>query len=128
MPSFSFMSQAQCSMLLLPMLFFHVVHIRRLILQSAFMYVIGQILRTPESHKMQSRLELVSGTNLMKIEIAPRKLSMERKMLRCTPAQPIYLNINNESSTMAAITTKLFINPFTITSLPKKRFQHCSHR
>ena len=103
---------------LLPLLYFHVHHIRLYIWQTLAVYVVHSILRFANSRTYLSSITIVPHTNLIQISIAiPRTTSWK-------PGQHVYLSIPNHPSSPADIlrtfrqTIRMHTNPFSIANIP----------
>lgn len=92
------------SLSLLPILFFHVSHIRRYIIESAAIYLILILQRNVSQTTAEATIELVPSTNLLSISI-PLTESLSSKTY--TQGQHLYLGF-------ASLPQKLRINPFSI--------------
>jgi ferredoxin-NADP reductase len=98
---------------LLPLLFFHVHHIRPFIIESAAVLLLNVVLRTWNTRKYSGTLSVLPGTNLVQVTVP---LSGPTKRWR--PGQHVYLH--PPSSSDSKLPSRLRTNPFTIASLPKK--------
>ena len=92
------------SMSLLPILFFHVSHIRIYIIESAAIYLILILQRNASQATAEATIELIPSTNLLSISI-PLTKSLSSKTY--TQGQHIYLGF-------PSLPQKLRINPFSI--------------
>ena len=92
------------SLSLLPILFFHVSHIRRYIIESVAIYLILIVQRNVSQTTAEATMELIPSTNLLSISI-PLTKSLSSK--NYTQGQHIYLGF-------ASLPQKLRINPFSI--------------
>ena len=92
------------SLSLLPILFFHVSHIRRYIIESAVIYLILILQRNVSQTTAEATIELIPSTNLLSISI-PLTKSLSSKTY--AQGQHIYLGF-------ASLPQKLRINPFSI--------------
>jgi predicted ferric reductase len=94
---------------LLPILYYHVVHIQTFILEAAAVYILHILLRFISSKRYPGTLSIVPGTNLVQVSIpTPTK--------NWKPGQHIYLTT---SIPLTGGTVGTLKNPFTIASLPK---------
>lgn len=94
------------SMSLLPILFFHVSHLRLYIIESAAIYLVVIIQRNVSQTTAEATMELVPSTNLLAITI-PLKKSLSSK--RYAQGQHIYLSF-------PSLHQKLRVNPFSISN------------
>jgi hypothetical protein len=95
--------------ILLPILYYHVKHIRTYILESAAVYVLNILLRFIHSKRYPGTLSIVPGTNLVQVSIpTPTK--------NWKAGQHVYLTT---SVPITGGTVGTLKNPFTIASLPK---------
>ncbi|QDS73686.1 hypothetical protein FKW77_002988 [Venturia effusa] len=95
--------------ILLPVLYYHVRHIRVYMLESAAVYVLHIVLRWISSKSYPGTLSIVPGTNLVQVSIpAPTKKWKAGQHVYLTTAIPV------TGGTVGTIK-----NPFTIASLPK---------
>lgn len=92
------------SMSLLPILFFHVSHIRIYIIESAAIYLILILQRNASQATAEATIELIPSTNLLSISI-PLTKSLSSKTY--AQGQHIYLGF-------PSLPQKLRINPFSI--------------
>ena len=92
------------SLSLLPILYFHVSHIRRYIVESAAIYLILIVQRNVSQTTAEATIELIPSTNLLHISI-PLTKSLSSKAY--APGQHIYLGFQS-------LPQKLRINPFSI--------------
>ena len=92
------------SLSLLPILFFHVTHIRRYIIESAVIYLILILQRNVSQTTAEATIELIPSTNLLSISI-PLTKSLSSKTF--AQGQHIYLGF-------ASLPQKLRINPFSV--------------
>ena len=92
------------SLSLLPILFFHVSHIRRYIIESAAVYLILILQRNVSQTTAEATIELIPSTNLLSISI-PLTNSLSSKTF--AQGQHIYLGF-------ASLPQKLRINPFSV--------------
>jgi hypothetical protein len=99
--------------LLLPLLYFHVHHVRIFVIECACVLFLNVLLRTLNTAKYSGSLSLLSGTNLVQVTVP---LSGPTKQWR--PGQHVYLH--PPSSSDSKLPSRLRTNPFTIASLPKK--------
>ena len=98
------------SITLLPVLYFHVAHLRAYILEAAAVYILLIAQRNVSQRSLPATLTILPSKNsssLLSITIptAPKLLSAYK------PGQHIYLSLPNLSQ-------KLALNPFTVASLP----------
>ncbi len=89
---------------LLPILFFHVSHIRLYIIESAAIYLIIILQRNVSQTTAEATIELVPSTNLLAITV-PLTKTLSSKTY--APGQHIYLGF-------PSLPQKLRINPFSI--------------
>ena len=98
------------SMTLLPILYFHVSHLRLYILEAAAIYVILVVQRNFFQESVQATINRSKGTDLISMTFA---LSTSIGRRSFAPGQHIYI-------TFPALKEKLRLNPFTIANLPSK--------
>jgi hypothetical protein len=99
--------------ILLPLLFFHVHHVRVFVIQSACVYFLNVILRTLNTKKFSGSLSLIPGTNLVQVTVP---LSGPTRHWKA--GQHVYLH--PPASHDSKLPSRLRTNPFTVASLPKK--------
>jgi hypothetical protein len=99
--------------ILLPLLYFHVHHVRVFVLECAGVLLLNVLLRTLSTAKYPGSLSLLSGTNLVQVTVP---LSGPTKQWR--PGQHVYLH--PPSSSESKLPSRMRMNPFTVASLPKK--------
>lgn len=92
------------SLSLLPILFFHVSHIRRYIIESAAIYLVLIVQRNVSQTTAEATIELVPSTNLLAITVPLTKTLSSQTY---TQGQHIYLGF-------PSLPQKLRINPFSI--------------
>ncbi len=92
---------------LLPILFFHVSHIRIYLYETAAIYAVNITLRAANSRTVSANISRISGTNILKIAL-PSSLSPKLKT-----GQHIYLSLPSHP-----LSRRFRSNPFTIASLP----------
>ncbi len=114
------------SLLLVPVLHFHVRHVRPYIWESAVTYMVGQILRYYNTTTIEGTITTIPDTNLVRIRIRIPSLSKASidnhtsKAWLSGAAQHIYLSVPFAYSGISrSLVAKLLTNPFTIASLPK---------
>ena len=102
------------SISLLPILYFHVSHLRVYIVESAVIYIVLILQRNVSQKKVSdATVSRVDGTsNLISIQI-PLTSALSQKTFH--PGQHIYLSIPSGPPQ-----DKLRLNPFTIANLPQK--------
>ena len=89
---------------ILPILFFHVSHIRRYIIESAVVYLIVILQRNVSQTTVEANLEFIPSTNLLSITIPLTKTLSSKTFAQ---GQHIYLGF-------PSLPQKLRINPFSI--------------
>lgn len=110
------------SALLLPLLYFHVPHIRRYIWETLAVLLLNAILRAFSTYKLEAMISLIPETNLVRVEI---DMTQKNAAAFRVPGQHVYLQIPRlQSPASTAIaqlqeSTGLRSNPFTIVSLPE---------
>ena len=92
------------SLSLLPILFFHVSHIRRYIIESAAIYLVLILQRNVSQTTAEATIELVPSTNLLSISIP-----LTEPLASKTYAQGQHIYIG-----LPSLPQKLRINPFSI--------------
>ncbi|KAL9592916.1 MAG: hypothetical protein Q9179_006252 [Wetmoreana sp. 5 TL-2023] len=105
------------SICVLPILYFHVSHIRPYILESALIYLLLILQRNISQTRAPNAIitELSVTSNLVSIAI-PLTPALRKKSFH--PGQHIYLSL--PSTSLTAPQEKLRLNPFTIANLPTK--------
>lgn len=98
----------------LPLVYFHVSHIRPFILESGCIYVLHIILRTLNRGTQSGNMSLVPGTELVHIDIPVNSRTRQLK-----PGQHVYLSLP-QGYHASAISNLFLHNPFTVASLPNK--------
>ena len=92
------------SLSLLPILYFHVSHLRLYIIESVAIYVVLILQRNVSQTTTSANIKLISSANLLAISIPLTKALSSRSF---TPGQHIYLGF-------PSLPQKLRINPFSI--------------
>ncbi|KAH0144123.1 hypothetical protein KCU67_g13229, partial [Aureobasidium melanogenum] len=104
--------------MLLPVLYFHVHHIRIYIIETVVVYVVHLALRILNEHKVKGSLTLVSGTaNLLEINIPMIAKSKQKSIMQWQPGQHIYISLVQGPVYMRALKSR---SPFTIASVPSE--------
>ncbi|KAG9583891.1 hypothetical protein KCV01_g14426, partial [Aureobasidium melanogenum] len=102
--------------MLLPVLYFHVHHIRIYIVETVVVYVVHLVLRILNEHKVEGSLTLVPGTaNLLEINIPIIAKSKQKSIVQWQPGQHIYVSLAQGPVYMRALKSR---SPFTIASVP----------
>ncbi|KAJ9629906.1 hypothetical protein H2203_002291 [Taxawa tesnikishii (nom. ined.)] len=101
--------------LLLPVLYWHVHHIRLYILETLAVYIINTVFRVFATRTVSGTIELVPDTNLLEIKIPVNEAGKAGVNGTWTwqPGQHVYLSLPSH-----ALTRTFRSNPFTIASLP----------
>ncbi|GAB7346389.1 hypothetical protein MBLNU457_5093t1 [Dothideomycetes sp. NU457] len=107
---------------LLPVLYWHVSHIRIYVLETLALYIVHSLLRSWNSNTRSATIHRIPGTNLLDISIgltsnpSPSPLSRLRRSssLKYHAGQHIYI-----STPTTVLSRTLSTNPFTIASLPQ---------
>ena len=103
---------------LLPLLYFHVHHIRLFIFETSLVFAVHGALRFFNSRRYEGRVSVIPDTDLIEVRIPLSSGDRARKWL---PGSHVYLSLPTRGSTSAAMKTlkeRLWTNPFTIASLP----------
>ncbi|KAL8737369.1 MAG: hypothetical protein Q9181_001744 [Wetmoreana brouardii] len=105
------------SICVLPILYFHVSHIRPYILESAAIYILLILQRNISQSRIPNVIitELSGTSNLVSITIPLTPAFRKRSFY---PGQHLYLSL--PSNSLTAPQEKLRLNPFTIANLPHK--------
>lgn len=105
--------------ILLPVLYFHVHHIRIYVWETLAVYVLHFVFRVFNERTVAASVALVPGTkDLLAIEIPLRSSSVgegESRLKTWQPGQHVYLSLQRSGLLTRPIRSK---NPFTIASLP----------
>jgi hypothetical protein len=102
--------------ILLPVLYFHVHHIRIYIIQTLIVYAVHLALRILNEHKVEGSLTLVPGTsNLLEINIPITTRSKQKSIMQWQPGQHVYISLAHGPIYMRSLKSR---SPFTIASLP----------
>lgn len=102
------------SISLLPMLYFHVSHLRGYILESVAVYVLLILQRNISSTLTIATISQLPSSALLSISLQPKAPA---KLPKSIPGQHIYLSFPLSAD---APLNKLCLNPFTIANLPTK--------
>lgn len=100
------------SISLLPILYFHVSHLRIYILESAAIYVLLILQRNISSTSALATISHIPSSSLLSVSLQPKASS---KLPKSSPGQHIYLSFTPSAD---APLNKLRLNPFTIANLP----------
>ncbi|KAF2834735.1 hypothetical protein M501DRAFT_963800 [Patellaria atrata CBS 101060] len=111
----------------LPLLFFHVHHIRVFIWETLAIYILHTLLRMLNRRRYAGDVAMIPNTNLLRIEI-PLAHSSAPRPLKWKAGQHVYVSLPHDVNSSGLprsksdITAQLFAtlktNPFTIASLP----------
>ncbi|KAI4243650.1 MAG: hypothetical protein L6R42_010696, partial [Xanthoria sp. 1 TBL-2021] len=105
-----FLIHVTTSILILPILYFHVSHLRVYILESAIIYTILIAQRNTSVKTIPNAKLTHLNNNLLSITIPVTPSSLSNNKLH--PGQHIYLSLPSQN--------RLRLNPFTIANLPQK--------
>ncbi|KAK0364333.1 hypothetical protein LTR02_008585 [Friedmanniomyces endolithicus] len=97
---------------ILPVLFFHVSHIRVYLYETTLIYALNVALRTLTLHSLPATLRLVPGTNLLEIE-APLHRHQHASRRRWQAGQHAYVSLSGHP-----LLRTFKSNPFTVASSP----------
>ena len=105
----------------MPVLFFHVSHIRFYIYETAVLFAINVVLRNLHSRTVLGTMKLVPDTDLVKIDIAITNES--RQLGRFAPGQHAYLSLAGHPASRTFRS-----NPFSVSSIPSSdgKLQFCA--
>jgi ferredoxin-NADP reductase len=104
--------------ILLPVLYFHVHHIRVYIIETLMVYAVHLALRILNEHKVEGSLTLVPGTsNLLEINIPLTTRSKQKSIMEWQPGQHVYISLARGPVYMRSLKSR---SPFTIASLPSE--------
>ena len=99
------------SMIILPILYFHVSHLRLYIVEAAAIYVLLIVQRNVSRDSVNATISRCKNTNLVSVSASLGHLKLRRSY---APGQHVYL-------TFPGIKEKLRLNPFTIANRPNQR-------
>lgn len=99
--------------IVLPVLFFHVSHIRLYLYEAAAIYGVNVLSRNWSSKRVHGTLRALPNTNLIEIKIPLPGSSEEKYLRRWEAAQHAYLSLPGQ-----ALSRTFRSNPFSITSTP----------
>lgn len=108
-----FLIHVTTSILILPILYFHVSHLRIYILESAIIYTILIVQRNTSVKTIPNAKLTHLNSNLLSITIPLTPSSLSNKKFH--PGQHIYLSLPSQN--------RLRLNPFTIANLPQRDTQ-----
>ncbi|KAK0280456.1 hypothetical protein LTR91_001332 [Friedmanniomyces endolithicus] len=98
---------------ILPVLFFHVSHVRVYLYETAAIYALNVALRALTSHSLPGKLKLVPGTNLLEIEVPLHHRHQHALRRRWQAGQHAYVSLSGHP-----LLRTFKSNPFTVASLP----------
>lgn len=104
-----FYSHVVLSMVLLPILYYHVSHLRLYILESAAIYIMLIVQRNVSQARVETTISPIKGASLLSITF-PLSFLRNRSY---APGQHIYISF-------PMLKDKLRLNPFTIANLPNE--------
>ncbi|KAI9692741.1 MAG: hypothetical protein M1820_009384 [Bogoriella megaspora] len=115
-----YLTHVTLAALLLPVLFFHVHHVRLYIWETLAIYVFHTVLRFLATRNYTSTLTLVRKTQLIKISISNRipDTWIPGSHVYISIAHPYRLSFSEPKETLRSLLSRLKSNPFTIASLP----------
>lgn len=99
--------------IILPVLFFHVSHIRIYLYESLLIYVLNVLLRKMKSRRVIGTIKRLGNTNLIEIHIPDSGFSGKADLHHWHPGQHAYLSVAHPSPAQT-----LRSNPFSVASLP----------
>lgn len=102
---------------LLPILFFHVTHLRLYIIESLVLFTMDIISRRLDTFTAFSKITAAPNTSLVKLSIPIPASSM--KKFDTAPGQHIYLSLPTESASNPI--HQLLFNPFTIAGISENQ-------
>ncbi|KAF9887648.1 hypothetical protein FE257_009741 [Aspergillus nanangensis] len=100
---------------ILPVLFFHVSHLRLYVIEALCIFLIDRICRKIDTFRGNVTITRIPQTNLLKLQIAVPESKISR--FQAAPGQHIYLSIpvNNTQRTKSLSSLHRFIsNPFSV--------------
>jgi ferredoxin-NADP reductase len=101
--------------ILLPVLYFHVHHIRIYIIETLIVYAVHLALRIFNEYKVEGSLTLVPGTaNLLEINIP---ITKQKSIMQWQPGQHVYVSLAHGPIYTRSLKSR---SPFTIASLPSE--------
>jgi predicted ferric reductase len=101
--------------ILLPVLFFHVSHIRIYMVETCLIYIFHLALRKITEHKVSGSLTIIQGAaNLVQVDIP---ISAKSAFMQWQPGQHVYISPASGSSYMRPFKSR---SPFTVASLPSE--------
>ena len=107
---------------LLPVLYWHVSHIRIYILETLALYILHSLLRTWNSATHSASIRRIPGTNLLDITIGLTSTSAPSLFSRLKRPSPLKYHAGQHiyiSTPTTVLSRTLSTNPFTIASLPQ---------
>ena len=110
-----FYSHVALSISLLPILYFHVSHLRIYILETIFIYALLVIQRNYSQSVADAEIAFISGTELLSIKVPLKGHSSARR--KYVPGQHIYIGF-------PTLAQKLRINPFSIANPSPTKDNH----
>ncbi|KAF2151053.1 hypothetical protein K461DRAFT_165742 [Myriangium duriaei CBS 260.36] len=110
-----FLAHVTIAILIFPILYFHVSHLRIYLLESLIIYALGSALRRLSTTTITATATEVPGTNLLELTFPNLQTSDLKHGPRnpWSPGQHVYLSQHN---------SWLATNPFTIASLPTDKY------
>lgn len=104
--------------MLLPILYFHVHHIRIYIIETLVVYAVHLALRLFNEYKVEGSMILVPGTaNLLEVNIPITTRSKQKLITQWQPGQHVYVSLAHSPTYMRSLKSR---SPFTIASLPSQ--------
>lgn len=100
--------------ILLPVLYFHVHHIRIYIIETLVVYAMHLLLRILNEYKVSGSLTM-AGPNLLEINIPLQSTMASKSLAHWQPGQHVYISIDRGKLLTRPLHSR---NPFTIASLP----------
>jgi predicted ferric reductase len=115
---FFYTAHVTLASILLPVLYFHVHHIRIYIIETLIVYAVHLVLRILNEHKVEGSVTLVPGTaNLLEINIPVATKLKQKSIMQWQPGQHVYVSLAHGPAYMRSLKSR---SPFTIASLPSE--------
>jgi hypothetical protein len=109
-----FIVHAGLATAVLPVLFFHVTHIRIYLYETAVVYVLHAVLRVMSSSTLPATVKMVPGANLVEVDVPLTKGTGKSWLGRWQPGQHAYLSLAGHP-----FLRTFKSNPFTVASVPE---------
>ncbi|KAK5135468.1 hypothetical protein LTR08_005256 [Meristemomyces frigidus] len=108
-----YMTHVTLATALLPVLFFHVSHIRVYLYETAAIYALSAVLRVTNTHNLPGTITLIPGSSLVEVDVPLLKTADGRYRGKWESGQHAYVSLAGHP-----FLRTFRSNPFTVASIP----------